>query len=171
MNPNTQQSLASPARTQSWFRLSTYALRAASRAASGLEHSLAAMANELAFGPASFEVCVSGRQKELETEVQEQVLIIAREALLNALRHSDATAIEAEIEYLPAKVRIVVRDNGSGIDQATLSNDPELHWGLLEMRERASNIDAQLCIWSRPGAGTEVEISAPYAPALAFASN
>ena len=35
------------------------------------------------------------------------------------------------------------------------------HWGLLGMRERAESIGAQLRIWSRPKAGTEVEISVP----------
>jgi signal transduction histidine kinase len=29
------------------------------------------------------------------------------------------------------------------------------------MRERAENIGARLAVWSRPGAGTEVEISVP----------
>jgi signal transduction histidine kinase len=33
--------------------------------------------------------------------------------------------------------------------------------GLLGMRERAGSIGAKLRIWSRPGFGTEIEVSVP----------
>jgi signal transduction histidine kinase len=93
--------------------------------------------------------------------IQEQIYLIGREALVNALRHSQATIIEAAIEYLPGKLRVVVRDNGSGIDPQVLRSGRDSYWGLLGVRERARSIGAQLRIRSRRGAGTEVEISVP----------
>ncbi len=87
--------------------------------------------------------------------------MILREALLNALRHSEATSIEAEVEYQRRQLRVVVRDNGRGIDPQVLRSEHDSHRGLLGMRERAGAIGAQLRIWSRRGAGTEVEITVP----------
>jgi signal transduction histidine kinase len=102
-----------------------------------------------------------GRPKALKPAIQEQIYLIGREALVNAFRHSAATSIEAEVEYLPNRLRVVVRDNGSGIDPQVLRSGRDSHWGLLGMRERARSIGAQLRILSRRGAGTEVEISVP----------
>ena len=104
------------------------------------------------------EVSVTGHRKELKPAVQEQINLIAREALVNALLHSEAACIEAEVEYLPRRLRVVVRDNGRGIHpQKGWTGDA--HWGLLRMRDRAKSLGAKLAIWSRPDAGTEVEIS------------
>jgi signal transduction histidine kinase len=106
-------------------------------------------------------IFVIGQPKPLNPAVREQVYQIGREALVNAMRHSEATNIEAEVEYSPRRVRVVVRDNGCGIDPRMLQSGRAAHWGLLRMREWAGNISAQLRIRSRPGMGTEVEISVP----------
>jgi signal transduction histidine kinase len=95
----------------------------------------------------------------LKPEIQEQINLIGREALVNALLHSEATCIEAEVEYLPRRLRVVVRDNGRGVDPQVTGAPSDAHWGLVGMRDRAESIGAKLTIWSRPGAGTEVEIS------------
>lgn len=134
-----------------------------------LEQSLSALATEFTLTDcARLRILVSGRPRPLDDFIQQQIYLIAREALLNALRHSGATSVEAELEYLPHKFRLMIRDNGSGINpQALLRDSP---WGLLEMRERASNIGARLRVWSREGAGTEIEISVPEHIAEAFRS-
>ena len=119
-------------------------------------------------GGVRFRIFVTGQPKELKPAIQEQIYLIGREALINALRHSEASSIEAEVEYLPRRLRIVVRDNGCGMDPEVVRSGRRAHWGLLGMRERAGSIGAQLRIWSRLGAGTEVEISVP-GPILADA--
>jgi len=136
-------------------------LRSPSMEPSSLESALADLGDQLKDNGACFRISVLGRPKPLQPGVQEEVLLIAGEALSNAWRHSRATHIEAEIEYLPARLRLAVRDNGSGIDPQTVRLGRESHWGLQGMRERARNIGGKLRIWSRLGAGTEVEISVP----------
>ena len=84
-----------------------------------------------------------------------------REALTNALRHSQAANIEAEVEYFSGRLRAAVRDDGIGIDPERLQDCRTSHAGLTGMRERAERIGAQLGIWSKAGAGAEVEISLP----------
>ena len=106
-------------------------------------------------------VVILGETRPLATRVQEQIYWIAREALLNALRHSGARLVEAEIEYLPRKLRVVVRDNGSGIYPEALRKGRNSHWGVNGMQERAASIGAKVRVWSKLGEGTEVEISLP----------
>jgi signal transduction histidine kinase len=135
-----------------------------------LEKAFANVRDEFTPAGPQLRIYVMGLPPALDPAVQDQVYLIAREALVNALRHSGATMIEAEIEYLPSKVRVVVRDNGSGIDPEMLKSGRNSHWGLVGMRERAKNIGAQLQIWSWKGAGTEVEISLPNDLAVATTS-
>jgi signal transduction histidine kinase len=136
-------------------------LRSSGMASSSLEKALSGVRDEFTPNGARFRILVMGRPKALKPAIQEQIYLIVREALLNALRHSEATSIEAEVEYQRRRLRAVVRDNGRGIDPQVLRSQQDSHWGLLGMRERAKCIGAQLRIWSRRGAGTEVEISVP----------
>jgi signal transduction histidine kinase len=141
-------------------RIALQGLRSSPAEFTSLEHALTGLGDEFPHGEgARFRIFVVGKPKALKRNIQEQIYLIAREALVNALRHSEATSIEAEVEYLPDKLRVVVRDNGSGIDPEVLQCGRDSHWGLLGMRERASDIGARLRIWSRRGAGTEVELS------------
>jgi signal transduction histidine kinase len=135
-------------------------LRAPGAASMSLEQALSGFRDELTHGGGvRFRIFVQGRPKALTPAIQEQLYLIGREAMLNAMRHAQATSIEAEVEYLPRGLRLAVRDNGCGIDPEVVGRVS--HGGLLEMQERAGSIGGKLRIWSRPGAGTEVEISVP----------
>jgi len=106
-----------------------------------------------------FELVVNGTIRPLRPIVCEEVSRIGKEALGNAFRHSKAQSIEAELNYEPNEFRIRIRDDGTGIDSAILEQGQrDGHWGLPGMRERASKIGARLDIWSRAGAGTEIEL-------------
>lgn len=113
-------------------------------------------------GRASLTVVVSGRRRELHSRVLEGAFSIGREALINALRHSQALHVEVEIAYHPKQFCLRVRDDGRGMDPEVLQQGerPD-HWGLPGMRERARTMGAQLWLWSRPEAGTEVELMVP----------
>lgn len=112
--------------------------------------------------PAHFELIVSGRKRDLDTVVQEELQKIGREALFNAYRHSNASQIEVEVHFGIFEFRIRVRDNGVGIDPVVLRvGSMTGHFGLPGMRERVARIGGRLELWSRPGAGTEIEIRVP----------
>jgi signal transduction histidine kinase/ligand-binding sensor domain-containing protein len=110
---------------------------------------------------AAFTLAIVGEPKVLESTAQDEAYRIAVEALTNAFRHASASKIETEITYDSSTLRIRVRDDGVGIDKAVLSNGHPDHWGLAGMRERARAIRAELNIWSREAAGTEVELVIP----------
>jgi signal transduction histidine kinase len=136
-------------------------LRTPRFAPASVERELSEFVEEFALSGVRCEISVTGTPRALRPDVQEQINLIGREALVNALLHSQGTCIEAEVEYSPRRLRVVVRDNGRGIDPEVARARRESHWGLLGMRERAEGIGATLQIWSRPGSGTEVEILVP----------
>ena len=110
---------------------------------------------------ATFTLAVVGEPKVLESTVLDEAYRIAGEALTNAFQHASASKIETEVTYDVSALRVRVRDDGVGIDKAVLSNGHPGHWGLTGMRERARAIRAELNIWSREAAGTEVELVVP----------
>lgn len=126
-----------------------------------IEQSLSGFLENFSTAGARCQIWVTGKPQSLEPAILEQVTLIGREALANALQHSQATRIEAEVEYSPRGLRLIVRDNGRGMDRLAVRSVKDSQWGLSGMRVRARRIGAQLSIWSRYGAGTEVEISIP----------
>src|SRR5215510_77984 len=113
-----------------------------------------------------FMVVINGAIRPLHPVVFEELFKIGKEALGNAFRHSGAHSVEAELNYEWSELRIRIRDDGVGIDSAILRHGHrDGHFGLPGMRERAQKVGAHLDVWSRTGAGTEVEvrIAAPIA--------
>jgi len=108
-----------------------------------------------------FRVIVTGRQRQLPREIQDEIYRIGREAVVNALWHSEAKRVELELEYSDTELRIRIRDNGCGIDPEVIEKGRGGHWGLAGMRERATRIGGRLKILSSATAGTEVLLSIP----------
>ena len=136
-------------------------LRSPTDAADDLEVAFARVPRELALGDESLRVVVDGRSRPLRPAIRDEVFRIGREALVNALRHAQARNIQAQLEYGARRLLVVIRDDGQGMTPEVLASGRERHWGLAGMRERAERIGAKLKVWSRPGAGTEVELSVP----------
>jgi signal transduction histidine kinase/ligand-binding sensor domain-containing protein len=113
-------------------------------------------------GGAHFTTSVAGAVRDLHPIVREEVFLIAREALTNAFRHSQAQHIEAEISYGKAALAVRIRDDGHGIvPELSSSAALEDHFGLLGMRERAQKIRATLTVQSKPGLGSEIQLKVP----------
>jgi len=161
-NPRFNQLLLLMNRVLEQGRLAVQGLRSPNWQLPSLGQALAGVPAELGLSSAvGFRVVVEGRQRELGAGLHDEVYRIGREAIINAYRHSRATDIQAELEYRPAELRIAVRDNGCGIDPQELRREPNGHWGLQGMRERAERIGARLRILSRVALGTEVELCVP----------
>jgi signal transduction histidine kinase/ligand-binding sensor domain-containing protein len=131
-----------------------------------LEQAFSRIPQELAFNqdnekPIDFRVLVKGEPRALRPILRDEAYSIGREALVNAFRHSEARSIEVELEYAPSHLRILIRDDGCGIDPQALRLGSDGHWGLSGMRERAERIGAKLKVGSSVASGTEVELSVP----------
>jgi signal transduction histidine kinase/ligand-binding sensor domain-containing protein len=117
---------------------------------------------------ASFVLTVTGQPAALTDDAGEHLYHIGREALLNAFRHAGAGRIELELGYGADHVTLQVRDNGDGIAEAIMAaGERPGHWGLTGMRERAVKLGTTLELWSRPGLGTAVRITASATAAYA----
>jgi ligand-binding sensor domain-containing protein/signal transduction histidine kinase len=110
---------------------------------------------------ADFQVTVEGRVRTIHPLIRDEVYRIGREALVNAFRHARAKRIEVELEYSPRQLRVLIRDDGGGVDPNILHAGRDGHWGLPGMRERARRIGGQLTLSSRAASGTEVELLLP----------
>ena len=108
-----------------------------------------------------FKMSVEGTPRALRSAVREDVYWIAREALVNAYRHSGARRIEAVLEYSRKGIRMVIRDDGCGMDEDVVRSGREGHWGLAGMNERSERIAARLNVLSAPAAGTEIDLMVP----------
>lgn len=110
--------------------------------------------------------------RELNPLVRDEAYWIGHEALVNALHHAHAKRIEVEIAYNPARLRLRVRDDGCGIDPKIIeAGGKPGHWGMRGMRERSAKIGAHLETWSRPEAGTELELEIPASVAYSAHGN
>ena len=127
-----------------------------------LSEALASCGEELARDRgAIFRLSVSGTPQKLDPVIFNELYLMAREALFNAFRHSQATTIEVEVLYDTLRLALRIRDDGIGMSQQILTEGRKGHWGLLGMRERAQKIGGQMRIWSNNDAGTEVEVTVP----------
>jgi signal transduction histidine kinase len=131
-----------------------------------LETSLSRVRQEFANDEnANYRVKSQVGTRPLRPMIRDEVYRIGREAIVNAFLHAQAGNIDVEVEYTNRFFRVLVRDDGRGIDPRVLDTGRDGHWGLTGMRERSESIGASLKLRSRIGAGTEVELTVPSAVA------
>jgi signal transduction histidine kinase len=88
-----------------------------------------------------------------------QVVLAAREAMVNAAKHARAEEIAVFAELEPDAVSVFVRDRGIGFDRASVAPDRQ---GLAESVEaRMQRAGGSATILSTPGEGTEIELRLP----------
>ncbi len=146
-------------------------LRSRQTSSDGLEQALSLLPKEFVLPEnIEFVVTTDGQPRGLRPLVRDEAYLIAREAVINAFHHSQATKIGVEVDYVSRNLRILVRDNGCGIDSQLLRIGRDGHWGLAGMRERAERIGGRLEVLSGVDAGTEIELSVPGALAYKDAS-
>src|SRR5215211_7292642 len=86
----------------------------------------------------------------------------AREGVMNALKHANASNIWVEVEQQgdeADEVEMTLRDDGVGFDVE--APGPEGHYGMTMMRERATVGGGTFTIQSVPGEGTTITVRFP----------
>jgi signal transduction histidine kinase len=137
-------------------------LRSSSSAPHDLEQAFSGIHQELGVAEQTdYRVIIEGKARALNPIIRDEVYRIGREALVNAFRHSGARSVEIELDYAPSDLRMLVRDDGRGIDPQVVRSGTDGHWGIAGMRERAESIGAAFKVRSRAAAGTEVELTVP----------
>jgi signal transduction histidine kinase len=108
-----------------------------------------------------FDLRVVGVPKQVDSMAFEEILLVGREAISNAMAHAAATRVEVELTYGARDLTLRVTDDGKGMDAKTLEAGREGHWGLQGMRERAQSLGASLELWSRSAEGTDIQLVVP----------
>jgi signal transduction histidine kinase len=98
-------------------------------------------------------------------ERETAIFRIVQEALGNAAKYAQATALQVTLAQTESQLRVTVADNGAGFDPAapvTPSADGARGgMGLRSMRERAITTGMLLQVESEPGHGTRITVTAP----------
>jgi len=103
--------------------------------------------------------------RRLAPEVEAGAFTVIREAANNAIKTGRAPEVSIDVYEDGGAVIAIVEDNGKGFDVAgTLQGYASRgSLGLLQMRESARLIGAQLSLDSSPGQGTRVRLRIPFA--------
>lgn len=102
-----------------------------------------------------------GPQRALPDFVAGNLLLLAQEAITNALKHAKPGRIELFLRFFERTLILVVRDDGAGFDPATAEGPKDGHFGLQGMRERIKRLGGRLEIQSALGRGTVITAEVP----------
>lgn len=104
----------------------------------------------------------------LSVGVRRDLLLVFKEAVNNAARHSGCTRVEIGLGIEDNRLTLIVADNGRGFD----SNNGHDGQGLRSMRRRAETLSGRLDLRSEIGGGTTVTFEIPlHRPAANKPSN
>ena len=110
-----------------------------------------------------FTMRVFGAPRRYPAPVEHHLMRIAQEALSNAARYAEATAVHLDLHYEDEVLRLHVADDGRGLQMNDGTGTRRDHYGLRIMEERAAAIGATFHVTTRPGEGTRVEVVMPLA--------
>ena len=85
------------------------------------------------------------------------VLLVVREALTNARRHSSARRVRVALGATEEEIVVEVSDDGVGFDPRQSTQ----RVGLGAMSERAALLSGRLEVFSEPAEGTRVHLRVP----------
>ena len=85
-----------------------------------------------------------------------------QEALMNVVRHAQASHVQVTVRELEGVLECAIQDDGVGFDpRAVQARRGDRGLGLIGIRERASALGGTLIIQSAPGQGTVIRIAIP----------
>jgi len=98
--------------------------------------------------------------ERLPATMETAIFRIAQEALENVRDHSHASRVEVKLDYTPERLTVTISDNGHGFD-VTQGIAIGRRLGLVAMRDRAELLGGNLQVFSAPGHGVRVMLTAP----------
>lgn len=93
----------------------------------------------------------------LQPEQQVMLFRIIQEAIHNSMKHARAKSINIVIDPVRNDLRVVVADDGKGLDTSCKSKGV----GMINMRHRVDLLHGKIEWRSEPGKGTSIEINLP----------
>lgn len=125
----------------------------------GLAEAITSWAEDASRG-LDLKINVDVREVSLPSAIQLLVYQITREAVMNAIKHAEATNIWVSLTDTEEVVELTIKDDGKGFD--TSAAQPEGHFGSVMMRERALVTGGTFSRESEPGRGTTIRATFPH---------
>lgn len=143
-------------------RLTVAGLRSTKGEETGLAASIAEAARQLTeTHDFSLKLSLGSAPRGLPADVEYNLLRIVQEAVSNAVKHSSGSTIEVSLDCDARELKLSVRDDGVGFIAPGGERSQPGHYGLIGMRERASQIKATFQLESDPGRGTTIRVTLP----------
>lgn len=105
----------------------------------------------------AFEFVGAHCEPNLGEELKIVLYQIARELLINVVKHARAARVSLELEQREDRVRLQVSDDGVGFERGRLGTG----FGLSSARQRVELMGGELAVTSAPGAGCRIELLLP----------
>lgn len=102
---------------------------------------------------------VNGDESWAPAAVLDEIFLVVREAVHNALNHAAPTTVVINVDITPHEIRGFVEDDGLGFDPEVPPRSGGL--GVASMRERVRLLNGALKIRSRAGQGTHIDFAVP----------
>jgi len=110
-------------------------------------------------GTMEVELSLFGLEQRMDAKVEVAAYRIVQEAVSNALKHAQATALSIQVTRMADHLNIIVEDNGRGFDPAKTVQG----MGTANLHARAAELGGNVNIDPRPGRGTSVSVDIPLA--------
>lgn len=113
--------------------------------------------------PMDIEFSVRGETRGLSLRRQHNIVLIVHECLSNAIKHSLAGQASVILDFRGSKIRLVVEDNGVGLDEFTLAEAVEAKGGgLRNIQERTASMGGSVELDTFFKAGTRLYFYIPF---------
>jgi len=104
-----------------------------------------------------FQAELDREDHKLDANLRREVLMVFKEAVNNAARHSQCTQVDIGFKVGSGWLTLSVSDNGKGFDE----DHPGDGNGLANMGKRAGNLGGELQVTSRSGEGATITLRIP----------
>ncbi len=118
----------------------------------------------IAGAPVDFRLQVVGDQRPCPPAIERELLLVAREALSNAVRHARPRTIETRVAFDRGRLSLQVHDDGCGFTPPGTAEPPTVHCGLAVMRERIETLGGRFSLESVLREGTRISAAVPLEP-------
>lgn len=107
----------------------------------------------------TLKLALTGTQRRMESFLEVMIFRAIQELLSTAVNRGQATRVNVQVDAADSFVRVVLEDNGRGLDLDAMGNDEGI--GINLIRERVEMLGGQFELESQPGQGTYVSFQVP----------
>jgi signal transduction histidine kinase len=114
-------------------------------------------------GSLKIETQIDNVDETLSSDAEISIYRMVQEWLNNVVKHAHASTARLIVRKDAGFVRLILEDDGIGLDYAAVVNRPsrEAGFGLANLRERIRLLEGSLKIETAPGKGTRLSVDIP----------